>query len=521
MKRTSDWLWLRVVYPVFLLLMALPAIPAQAQTFAYVADPHTSTVSVIDTASNKLVATIADGVYPWGLAITPDGSRVYVADTVSNSAVVIDTASNKVVATVAVGNNPIGAAVTPDGSRAYVANAFANSVSVIDTADNIVVATITVGDGPYGLAFTPDGSRAYVANSQSSAFPNPGTVSVIDTASNTVTGTIIVGVNPLGVAITPDGRRAYVTNGGDFTVSVIDTANNTVTATVAVGAIPFWLAITPDGTRAYVANGGDGTVSVIDTGNNTVVATVATGILNGPFGVAITPDGSRVYVTNSSGDTVSVIDTASNKVVATVKLAAGSGPFGVAITPAFGTRTSLKSSLNPSIYGQKVTFTAIVKSSGPIPPTGRVKFTWGDTIGSAALNSHGVATITRSNLNADPYPLVAVYSGDAHNLSSKSAVLNQVIVETTSAATITSSQNPSTHGQPVTLTATITSPTVMPTGPVTFSAGKMVLGTAQLGGGKAKFTTSTLEVGSTTITATYHGDSNIAKSSASVIQNVK
>src|SRR5580704_11641113 len=478
MKRTSDRLWLRVVCPVFLLLMALPAIPAQAQTFAYVADPHTSTVSVIDTANNKLVATIADGVYPWGLAITPDGSRVYVADTVSNSAVVIDTASNKVVATVAVGNNPIGAAVTPDGSRAYVANAFANSVSVIDTADNIVVATITVGDGPYGLAFTPDGSRAYVANSQSSAF-NPGTVSVIDTASNTVTGTIIVGVNPLGVAITPDGRRAYVTNGGDFTVSVIDTANNTVTATVA------------------------------------------TGILNGPFGVAITPDGSRVYVTNSSGDTVSVIDTASNKVVATVKLAAGSGPFGVAITPAFGTRTSLKSSLNPSIYGQKVTFTAIVKSSGPIPPTGRVKFTWGDTIGSAALNSHGVATITRSNLNADSYPLVAVYSGDAHNLSSKSAVLNQVIVETTSAATITSSQNPSTHGQPVTLTATITSPTVMPTGPVTFSAGKMVLGTAQLGGGKAKFTTSTLEVGSTTITATYHGDSNIAKSSASVIQNVK
>jgi YVTN family beta-propeller protein len=270
-----------------------------------------------------------------------------------------------------------------------------------------------------------------------------------------------------------------------------------------------------------VANGGDGTVSVIDTGNNTVVATVATGILNGPFGVAITPDGSRVYVTNSSGDTVSVIDTASNKVVATVKLAAGSGPFGVAITPAFGTRTSLKSSLNPSIYGQKVTFTAIVKSSGPIPPTGRVKFTWGDTIGSAALNSHGVATITRSNLNADPYPLVAVYSGDAHNLSSKSAVLNQVIVETTSAATITSSQNPSTHGQPVTLTATITSPTVIPTGPVTFSAGKTVLGTEQLGGGKAKFTTSTLGVGSTTITAAYYGDSNIAKSSASVIQNVK
>ena len=243
-----------------------------------------------------------------------------------------------------------------------------------------------------------------------------------------------------------------------------------------MGANPFWLAITPDGTRGYVANGGDDTVAVIDTANNTVVATVA----------------------------------------------AGSGPFGVAITPAFATRTSLKSSLNPSIYGQKVTFTATVKSSGPIPPTGKVKFTWDRfTIGSATLDNNGVATLTKSNLNADPFPLVALYSGDAHNLSSKSAVLNQVIVETTSAATVTSSQNPSTHGQPVTLTATITSPTVIPTGPVTFSAGKTVLGTAQLGGGKAKFTISTLGVGSTTITATYYGASNIAKSSASVIQNVK
>ncbi len=520
MKRRNDWRLWRLACLVSLFGTTLLATPAQAQTFAYVADPHTSTVSVIDTASNKVVATIPDGVYPWGLAITPDGSRVYVADTASDAAVVIDTATNTVVATVAVGNNPIGVAVSPDGSRAYVANTFSNSVSVIDTASNTVVATIMVGSGPYGLAFTPDGTRAYVANSQGKPFA-PGTVSLIDTASNSVTGTITVGLQPLGVAISPDGRRAYVTNGGDITVSVIDTASNTVTATVAVGGIPFWLAITPDGTRAYVANGADGTISVIDTENNTVIATIADGIFNVPFGVAITPDGKRVYVTNSGGDTVSVISTASNKVVALVKLADGSGPFGVAITPAFATRTTLTSSLNPSIYGQKVAFTATVKSSGPIPPTGKVQFTWGDTIGSAPLDSHGVATLTRSKLNADPYPLVAVYSGDSHNLPSKSAVLNQVIGETTSEATITSQQNPSVRGQAVTFTATITSPTVVPTGPVTFSAGNTVLGTAQLVGGKAKFITSTLSVGSTTITVTYYGDSNIAKSSASVVQKVK
>jgi hypothetical protein len=186
------------------------------------------------------------------------------------------------------------------------------------------------------------------------------------------------------------------------------------------------------------------------------------------------------------------------------------------------TSTVLTSSLNPSIYGQKVTWTATVTSSGSVTPTGTIKFTWsGHTIGSATLNSSGVATLTRSNLNAATYPLTAVYPGDAANLGSTSAVLNQVVLQTTSKARLTSSPNPSTQGQAVTFTATITSPTVIPTGPVTFTAGTTVLGTAQLGGGKAKLVISSLPVGSTKVTVKYNGDSNIAKSSASVLQTVQ
>jgi hypothetical protein len=132
-----------------------------------------------------------------------------------------------------------------------------------------------------------------------------------------------------------------------------------------------------------------------------------------------------------------------------------------------------------------------------------------------------VGTLNKSNLNADAYPLIAVYLGDASNARSTSPILNQVVNETTSAATLTSSPNPSTQGQAVTFTAKIASPTVTPTGPVTFTAGKTVLGTAQLSGGNAKFTTSTLAVGSTIVKATYYGDSNIAKSSATVTQTVQ
>jgi Bacterial Ig-like domain (group 3)/FG-GAP-like repeat len=186
------------------------------------------------------------------------------------------------------------------------------------------------------------------------------------------------------------------------------------------------------------------------------------------------------------------------------------------------TTTALASSLNPSIYGQAVTWRATVTTSGSITPTGKVRFTWsGYTIGSATLNSSGVATLTRSNLNADAYPLTAVYAGDAANLGSTSPVLNQVVLETTSTATLTSSPNPSTQVQAVTFTAKISSPTVTPTGPVTFTSGKTVLGTGQLSGGKAKLVISSLPVGSTKVTVTYYGDSNIAKSSASVIQTVQ
>jgi hypothetical protein len=186
------------------------------------------------------------------------------------------------------------------------------------------------------------------------------------------------------------------------------------------------------------------------------------------------------------------------------------------------TSTSLTSSLNPSTYGQKVTWTATVTSSGSVTPTGTIKFTSnGNTIGSATLNTNGVATLTKSNLFVYTYPLKAVYTGDADNLGSTSTIVNQVVLETTSKARLTSLPNPSTQGQAVTFTATITSPTVVPTGPVTFMAGTTVLGTAQLGGGKAKLVISSLPVGSTKVTVKYNGDSNIAKSSASVIQTVQ
>ena len=59
-----------------------------------------------------------------------------MANSNSNSVSVIDTANNTIVATVGGVGSPFGVAITPDGTRAYVTNQESTNVSVIDTAIN-------------------------------------------------------------------------------------------------------------------------------------------------------------------------------------------------------------------------------------------------------------------------------------------------------------------------------------------------------------------------------------------------
>lgn len=83
---------------------------------------------------------------------------------------------------------------------------------------------------------------------------------------------------------------------------------------------------------------------------------------------------------------------------------------------------------------------------------------------------------------------------------------------------VTSSKNPSSHGQSVTFTATVSSDYATPTGTVTFTQGSTTLGTATLAAGKAKLAVTTLPVGSDTVTATYGGTANFIGSSGSIVE---
>jgi YVTN family beta-propeller protein len=141
-----------------------------AQTFAenaYITNSGDGTVSVINTETNTVIATIPCGGCGGGMAVSPDGSKVYIANS-SNSVSIIATGTNTVVATIPVGSSPSGVAVAPDGSKVYVTNTgngeSPGTVSVIATATDTVIATIPVGFGPTGIAVTPEGSKVYVAN---------------------------------------------------------------------------------------------------------------------------------------------------------------------------------------------------------------------------------------------------------------------------------------------------------------------------------------------------------------------
>ncbi|MGA2355472.1 MAG: Ig-like domain repeat protein [Terriglobales bacterium] len=196
--------------------------------------------------------------------------------------------------------------------------------------------------------------------------------------------------------------------------------------------------------------------------------------------------------------------------------ATSSGTVTQVVTP-YSTSTTLTSSLNPSTYGQSVTWTATVTSTGPYVPTGKVKFAG---LGTATL-SGGVATLTKIWLNTGTYAIAAEYEGDDASAPSTSSTLNQVVNPDSTTTTVTSSPNPSSQGQTVTFTATVTTSTgVNSAGTVTFTAGGTTLGTATLTGNVASVSTSTLPVGTSVVQATYNGETNFNGSSGTVSQTV-
>ena len=281
--------------------------------------------------THKASATISVGEAPFDMAVTRDGKYVYVTNGEDNTVSIISTASQRVVKVVPVDKYPGGLAVSPDGSFVYVGHFDADTLAVISTASQEVIEMADVGDDLEGMmVISHDGATIYV-----SEFPGGGKIYIISVASKQIIG--FIDVNPsMDIAITPDGKELYIVNPSDEELVGISTATRQVMSSIPLGqdAHDFAnLAISPNGDLVYVPV--RNLVVVISIASKEVVQSITVGGESlshfALIGIAVAPDGKFVYLANSEENNVAIISTETNSVVNTI--AVGGRPGGIAVNP--------------------------------------------------------------------------------------------------------------------------------------------------------------------------------------------
>jgi autotransporter-associated beta strand protein len=193
------------------------------------------------------------------------------------------------------------------------------------------------------------------------------------------------------------------------------------------------------------------------------------------------------------------------------------------------TATTVTSSGSTSVFGQAVVFTA---SLGPNTADGTVKFIIdGTDYGNASIINGNAVTADITNLSVGTHTVTASYLGDAMFAPSTGTLSGGQTVQPASTSTVLSSSlNSAPAGRSVTFTATISmlfpssNPPANPTGTVLFFDGSTNIGQMSVastsGVSTAAFSTSTLTVGTHSITASYSGDGNFTASSGGLPQTV-
>jgi YVTN family beta-propeller protein len=302
------------------------------------------TVTVIDgtTLSTSSLSTgfALNNYQPNIVAVNPVTNKIYVIASCGNdptcqgngAVTVIDGATNIIVATITVGSDPDAVEVNRLTNEVYVANACGNdptcrsngTVTVIDGANNMIIPpAVNVGVFPVALAINEVTNQVYVVNSSSN------NATVIDANHMNQTTTVPVGSNPLAASVNPVTNLTYVVNESSNNVTVIDGQNNTTN--VNVGNQPFDVGVDEVTNKVYVTNlAGDlgNTVTVIDGATNSTV-TVTVGY--GPTSIAVNSVANRIYVGNQCGN-----DPSCNTFNGTVSVIAGANSTAlqfVALTP--------------------------------------------------------------------------------------------------------------------------------------------------------------------------------------------
>jgi hypothetical protein len=308
------------------------------------------------------------------------------------------------------------------------------------------------------------------------------------------TPTILPGAHTLTASFPGDANYSSMTFTGSHTVTQLRSATvfTITTPTIFYGQIADGQATVSEVDSAPGVDITGGTVTFYD--GSTVICVLPSGVpatCPASAGAGLNA-GTHILTATYSGNTYY----------------SGSSGSGTVLVQPDPTACTLTSSLNPSPFGQPVTLTTVA-TAPYATPTGTVFFyDGGPSIGSAALNGVGVATLTTSTLAAGTHNIASVLAASLNFLGCSTNTVTQVVkaVGITTTTTLTSSLNPSALGQSITLTATVVAASGQAVGNVNFYDSGNLLAVVPLNAsGVATFTTSALALGTHNLFAQYEG----------------
>ena len=309
---------------ILVLLSALAASAAPALAAgpkAYVGNFKDSTVSVIDTGTERVVATVPVAAGPDGIIVAPGGRSVFVSGSSASTVSEIDASTDRVARNIDVGKGPQGLAMTTDGKWLLVAVNGDDRVAFVDTTAHGVSATVPVPK-PHTIAIRPDGRQAYVASQE----PGHFALVVIDMATRSVVTEIPLDKPPRDLEFGHDGKALYLTLAGVPAVQVLDPATNQWSAPVPTGVSPHIAQHFAGMASGVVVVQGPGEVMLFDPATRAAVRSIGVG--KQPHWLDLSADGKKLWVSNEGSNDVSVVDLAGGPVHT---VAVGNAPRKVAV----------------------------------------------------------------------------------------------------------------------------------------------------------------------------------------------
>jgi YVTN family beta-propeller protein len=287
-----------------------------------------ATATIIDVASNRVLATLPTGQGPHELVLSADGRTAVVTDygarEPGSSLTVIDVPARRVVRTIPLGEyrRPHGIVFLPGDSLVAVTSEASRNVVIVRVATGAIVKVVpTEHAGSHMIGVVANGTRGWTGDIGSN------TVSELDLVAGTRLRSIDVPAQPEAINVTPDGHEVWVGSNATGKVSVITTASGAVTTAAEGFGWPYRVLFTRDGQQVLMPDLKNEVLRFIDRASHRELGRIAFPG-GGPQGIVLTPDGKYALLSLSTQARVAIIDVATRTVMG--YLAAGETPDGVA-----------------------------------------------------------------------------------------------------------------------------------------------------------------------------------------------